>query len=347
MRPESVELIGLAALALVLVVVLAPAAASRPRLVLSGGTGLAGTVLVAAAPTFDLALLVLLATGVLHAAIDGRRSFAVRLRAPAVAVALLALAAVFARVEGPDVLHRFAAVGLAAGLAAAVGLLPYLHPFDPEELVSASPVAWLAYLGPVVAAVVVADAQGLLTLDAGEAFAAMLVGLGIVNMAAGSIASWWTESGAAAWRYSFVADWGLALSGFGVGLPDGRRAALLVLFAVLLCRLPLYVASRQSLRERLVTERPVNLLVAAALAGSAPFVGFAARVLLLRAATQLYWPLALVLGLGMLLWLPASLRLGRSLGIPRGRQAVGVAIVLAINVAAGLYPLPLLAAAGL
>jgi hypothetical protein len=40
-------------------------------------------VLVAAAPTFDLALFVLLATGVVHASIDGRRSFAVRLRAPA------------------------------------------------------------------------------------------------------------------------------------------------------------------------------------------------------------------------------------------------------------------------
>ncbi len=49
----------------------------------------------------------------------------------------------------------------------------------------------------------------------------------------------------------------------------------------------------------------------------------------------------------MLLWLPGSLRLGRSLGVPRGRQAVGVAIVLAINVVVGLYPLPLLQAARL
>jgi NADH:ubiquinone oxidoreductase subunit 2 (subunit N) len=346
-RPESVELVGLAAVALVLVLALAPAAASRARLVATGGTGLVGTILVAAAPTFDLALLVLLATGAVHAAIDGHRSFASRLRAPAVAVALLALAAVFARVEGPDIVHRLAAVGLAAGLAAAVGLLPYLHSFDPEELVTASPVAWLAYVGPVVAAIVVANAQGMLSVEAGGGFAAMLVGLGLVNMAGGSLAASWTENGAAAWRYSFVADWGLALSGFGIGLPDGRRAAMLVLFTVILCRLPLYVASRQSLRERMVTERPINLLVAAALAGSAPFAGFAARVLLLRAATQLYWPLALVLALGMLLWLPGSLRLGRSLGIPRGRQAIGVAIVLAVNVAVSLYPLPLLAAASL
>ena len=107
------------------------------------------------------------------------------------------------------------------------------------------------------------------------------------------------------------------------------------------------MASRRALRERIATDRPINLVVAAALAGSAPFAGFAARVLLLRGATQLFWPLALVLGLGMLLWLPGSLRLGRSLGVPRGRQAVGVAIVLAINVVVGLYPLPLLQAARL
>ena len=109
----------------------------------------------------------------------------------------------------------------------------------------------------------------------------------------------------------------------------------------------LYLASREAVREKVVTERPINLLVAAALAGSAPFAGFSARVLLLRGATQLYWPLALVLAAGMLLWLPGSLRLGRSLGVPRGRHALGVAAVLALNVAVGLYPLPLLAAARL
>jgi hypothetical protein len=346
-RPEAAELIVLAAAALGLTLVLAPVAAPRRSLLAKGGLGLAATGAVAAVPTFDLALLVLLAFGIAQAAIDGKRTFAVRLRAPVVAVGLLALAAVFARVQGPEVVQRFAAVGLAAGLAAAVGLLPYLHVFDAEELVTASPIPWLAFVGPVVAAVVVADAQGLLSVDAGEAFGAMLIGLGLVNIAWGSLAAWWTESVAAAWRYSFVADWGLALTGFGIALPDGRRAALVVLFGVVLCRLPLYIASRPSVRERVLTDRPINLLVAAALAGSAPFAGFAARVLLLRAATELYWPLALVLAAGMLLWLPASLRLGRSLGVPRGRQAAGVAVILAVNVAAGLYPLPLLAAAGL
>ena len=83
------------------------------------------------------------------------------------------------------------------------------------------------------------------------------------------------------------------------------------------------------------------------LAGAAPFAGLAARVLLLRGATEVYWPLALVIGLGLLMWLPPSLRLGRSLGLPRGRQALGVGIALGLNVAIGLYPQPILALAGL
>jgi hypothetical protein len=347
MLPEAVVLVVIAAVALVIALAFAPLAASRRALFAKGGAGLIGTAAVAAAPSFDLALLVLVAVALLQSSIAGRRTFASSLRAPVVAVGLLALAAVFARVPGPDVLHRFAAVGLGAGLAAAVGLLPYLHTFDEEEQVSASPVAWLAFVGPVVATVVVAGAQGLLDADAGAAFAAILIGLGILNMAWGTAAAWLTESTPAAWRYSFVADWGLVLTGFGITVADGRRAALLALFTVVLCRLPLYFMSRPSLRDRVVTERPINLLVAAALAGSAPFAGFAARVLLLRGATQLAWPLALVLALCMLLWLPSSLRLGRSMGLPRRRQAVGVALVLAVNVVAGLYPLPLLAAARL
>jgi formate hydrogenlyase subunit 3/multisubunit Na+/H+ antiporter MnhD subunit len=163
----------------------------------------------------------------------------------------------------------------------------------------------------------------------------------------GSVASWRTENGAAAWHYSFMADWGLVLCGFGLAIADGQAAAMLVLFSIVLSRLPLYLWSRQALQEKTPTDRPINLLVAAALAGSAPFAGFAARVLLLRGATQIFWPLALVLALGMLFWLPPSLRLGRSLGLPRGRQAVGVGFVLAINVALGLFPQPILTLAGL
>jgi NADH:ubiquinone oxidoreductase subunit 2 (subunit N) len=341
--PEAAELLVLAAAALAFALMFAEPAVPRRMLLVKGGVGLAGSAVIVTVPTFDLALLAVLVLGVLHASIDGVRPFVVRIRPPALAVAMVGIGLVLARAEGPDVLARLAAVGIGAGLAAAIGVLPYIHPFASDEPVAASPMVWLGFVGPVLAAVFVSRSAGLLEGDAAAAFGAILVGLGLLNMVWGSVAAWLTAGVEAAWRYSFIADWGLALCGFGLTVVDGQRAALLVLFGIALCRLPLYLLSRQAPRERATAERPVNLVVAAALAGSAPFVGFAARILLLRGATQLFWPLALVLLVGMLLWLPGSLRLGRSIRLPRGRQAVGVVLVLALNAAAGLYPLPLLA----
>jgi len=345
--PEAAELLVLVASGVVFAFVFAPTAISRRSLVILGGAGVVAGVAIAAAPTLDLALLVLLALGTFDAAAGGLRTFAMRMRAPVVAVGILALGLVFVRVEGPDVLARFAAVGLVAGLAAAVGLLPYIHPFGRDETSPASSIVWAVFVGPLLAVVIVARAQSLIPIQAGGAFGAMLIGVGVLNMVWGSIAAWFTAGKEAAWRYSFLADWGLVLCGFGLTLIDGRRAALLVLISIVVCRLPIYLLAREPVASRPSTEGPLNLLVAAALAGSAPFVGFAARVLLLRGATQLFWPLALVLAVAMLLWLPGALRLGRGLGVPRGRQALGVALVLAVNVAVGLYPLPLLSVAGL
>jgi NADH:ubiquinone oxidoreductase subunit 4 (subunit M) len=302
---------------------------------------------IAVAPGLDLVLLILLVLAVLQARLASHRDFATRIRAPVLAIALLAIGLALERVQGPAILDRFGAVGLVAGLVAAIGLLPYVHEFDPEESVVASPIPWIAFVGPLLAATLMSRATLVLPADAGDAFGAMLIGLGLLNILWGSIAAWRTDSGAAAWRYSFMADWGLVLCGFGLAITDGQGAALILLLGIVLGRLPLYLWSRQALREKAQADRPINLLVAAALAGSAPFAGFAARVLLLRGATQVYWPLALVLAAAMLLWLPASLRLGRSMGLPRGRQAVGVAIVLAVNVVIGLYPQPLLTLAGL
>src|SRR5437899_2634341 len=108
MLPESAEIVLLAAIALAFVFVFAPAAPRR-SLLLRGGAGLAGTVAIAAVPTFELVVLVLLTLGVLHAAVDGKQSFAVRLRAPALAVAVFALGLVLARAAGPQVLERVAA----------------------------------------------------------------------------------------------------------------------------------------------------------------------------------------------------------------------------------------------
>jgi hypothetical protein len=341
------ELLLAATAALGLAVVFAPPRVPRANLLTWGLLGLAGMAAIAIAPSLDLILLILLVLAVLQARLASHRDFAIRLRAPVLAVVLLAIGLALERLQGPVVLDRFGAVGIVAGLVAAVGLLPYAHEFDSEESVVASPIPWIAFVGPLLAAAVVSKAAEVVPADAGDAFGAMLIGLGLLNMLWGSVASWRTANDAAAWRYSFMSDWGLALCGFGLAIADGRAAALIILFSIVLGRLPLYLWSRQALRAKVPTERPINLVVAAVLAGSAPFAGFPARVLLLRGATQIYWPLALVLAAAMLLWLPGSLRLGRSMGVPRGRQAVGVAIVLALNVLLGVYPQPLLTLAGL
>jgi hypothetical protein len=344
--PLSRALLLAAAASLALVVTFAPQRAERALLLTWGLAGIAGMAAIAAAPSLDLVILVTLAIALLQAAVTGRRPLAARLRAPALAVALLGAGLVFARIDGAPILAKFAAVGLVAGLAAAVGILPYIHEFDAEEVTAASPIAWIAFVGPILALEIVIRARDLIP-SAAAAFGAMLIGLGLLNILWGSLASWLSEKGASAWHFSFMADWGLVLCALGVPLADGQSAAVLVMYGILLSRLPLYLWSRQSLREKIQNDRPINLLAAAMLAGSAPFAGFAARVLLLRGATQLYWPLALVIAIGLLLWLPPSLRLGRSLGLPRGRQAVGTAIALALSVAIGLYPQPILSLAGL
>ncbi len=343
----QLELIAAAAATLILAVVLAPPRVMFASLLTWGLAGLAGMAAIAIAPSLDLVLLIVLVLAVLQARLASHRDFATRVRAPVLAVALLAIGLVFERVDAPVVLERFGAVGIVAGLLAAIGLLPYIHEFDPDESVVASPIPWIAFIGPLLAVTVVPLAKQAISPEAGDAFGAILIGLGLLNVVWGSVASWRTEDDASAWRYSFMADWGLALCGFGLMIADGQAAALILLLNIVLGRLPLYLWSRQALREKKPGDRPINLLVAALLAGSAPFAGFAARILLLRGATQMYWPLALVLAVAMLFWLPASLRLCRSLGMPRGRQLIGVAIVLAVNVLLGLYPQPLLKLAGL
>jgi NADH:ubiquinone oxidoreductase subunit 4 (subunit M) len=341
------ELLAAAAATLVLAVAFAPLRVARASLLTWGLAGLAGMTAIALAPNLDLVLLIVLVLAVLQARLPSNRDFATRVRGPVLAVALLAIGLIFERVAGPVVLERFGAVGIVAGFVAAVGLLPFIHEFDPDESVVASPIPWMAFIGPLLATTVLPWAREVVAPEAGDAYGAMLIGLGLLNVVWGSVASWRTENDAAAWRYSFMADWGLVLCGFGLMINDGQAAALILLLSIVLGRLPLYLWSRQALREKRPADRPINLLVAAVLAGSAPFAGFVARFLLLRGATQMYWPLALVLAIAMLFWLPSALRLGRSMGMPQGRQLIGVAMVLALNVLLGLYPQPLLRFAGL
>jgi hypothetical protein len=335
-----------AAAALAFIVILAPARAERSTMLRWGLAGLAGMAAIAVAPSLDVAVIILLAMAVLQAAALGKRPYISRLRGPLLAVVLIGVALVFARAAGPPAMQRLAAVGIVTGLVAAIGAVPFVHEFDAEELTATSPIPWLVFVGPLVAIVVVARGRELIPAQV-DVLGALLIALGLLNIVFGSIAAWRVDGGAAAWRYLFMADWGLAMCGLGLGISDGLRAALLILVALLVVRLPLYLWSRQALRDNVQNDRPVNLLVAATLAGSAPFAGFPARVLLLKAATAMYWPLALVLAPLLLLWIPAGLRLGRTLGAPTGRQLLGVGIALAIGVALGVYPQPLLTLAGL
>jgi hypothetical protein len=341
-------LLLVSALALGLIVTLAPPQADRVGLLAAGLAGLAGLAAVAAAPdVLAVAVVVaLLAAG--HAALPGRRPFPTRMRAPGLAVALL-LGGALLQHAGPEPLFaRLSALALVLALVAAAGLVPFLPELDPGEPAPASPVAWTGFFGPALAVALIARIQPGLGNDGAPVYGALLVGLGVLNLAWGTLGAWLGEGDVAAWRYSFLADWGLALVGLGVVVPDGQAAAYLVLASVLLVRFPLYLWARPVLLGRAQPAMgPGNVLLAAALAGAAPFAGFSVRVLLLRAATEVYWPLALVLGLGMLVWLAHSFRLARTIGAPRGRAAVGVVLALGFSVLLGVAPAALLNLGGM
>jgi hypothetical protein len=327
------------ALALALIVSLAPPRVDRLALLSSGLAGLAALAAFLIAPNLILVAVAVLVLGVAHASLPALRTFAERLRGPALAAVLLAVGVIVGTAEGPLSSDRVAAVALVLGLVSGVGLLPYLQRFEPGEPAATSPIAWTAFFGPALAVVVVARAIPLLAPQGVPIYGALMIGFGLINLYWGVLGSWRAETEAGAWRYSFLADWGLAMVGFGILVPDGVMAAYLVLLSMIMVRMPLYLWARPVVlgREQ-ASLRGLNLLIAAALVGTAPFAGFAYRVMLLRGATELFWPLALVLVPAMLLWLPSSIRLARSIGRPRGRTAIGVAITLGVSLAIGVYP---------
>jgi hypothetical protein len=345
--PGARAILAASALALAFVIAVAPAEVDRLSVLVAGLVGLAAVAALAAgSQTVELALLLLLlAAG--QATLPGLRPFPARLRGPAFGAALLSGGALLASYSGRPQLSRLAAVLLVLGLAASVGLLPFLQELVPEEPVPASPIAWTGFVGPALAVGLSGLAPSLLNSSSAPVYGALLIGLGLVNIGWGGLAAWRAADDVAAWRYSFLADWGLALVGLGLLVPSGVGAARLMLVFLVAIRLPLYALARPLLLGRDAPGLgPAGLLVAASLAGAAPFAGFPARLLLLKASSDVYWPLALVLVPALLLWLPASLRLGRSVGRARGRRALGIAVVSAVSLAIGIYPAPLLAVFG-
>ncbi len=346
--PPARAMLAACAAALVIAVVLAPARGGRVDLLAAGMAALGVLAALAAAPDPTAAAVLLLLLAALHAARPGLRPFAVRMRGPAFGAMLLGFGWFLARAAGPVWMGRTGAVLLVLGLTAIAGLVPYLGEFEAGEPTASSTLVWTAFLAPVLVLAIPGRLLPLLTASEGEVFGAALIAMGLLNLGWGTLAAWRAADTGLAWRYSFLADWGLALVGIGLLLPDGRRAGFLVLLSIVLVRLPLYLWSRPVLLGRVPARSgPVNLLLGVMLAGAAPFAGLYPRLLLLRVATGLYWPLALVLLGGMLLWVAHALRLGLSAGRPAGRTAVGVALAALLSLALGLVPGVFLAVAGL
>jgi hypothetical protein len=332
-RPARVALTA-SAFALALVVALAPRPRRR-RLVGQAGVALGVLAVVTAAPDLEAsaALLVLLAG--LSAASAEAGSFADRLRRPALGALLIGLGALLAHSAAAP-LTRAGVVAVALGLAAAAGLLPYQQRLE-EDDAAGSDLVWPGLFGPALALAISARLGPALGREQGVYQEAM-VALGLVNLIWGVVGAWRAPTDAAAWRCSFLADWGLAL--VGLGLPGaGRAAAYLLLLSVVTVRLPMYLCARPVLTQCEPRRGGALAVVgAAALAGVAPFGGFPARALLLEAATRVAWPLALALAAAMLLWLLHAYRLGGSLSRSGPRTLVAAGVALAASLALGVLP---------
>lgn len=376
--PASARVMVLAcAVSLLVSALCMPARWDRVELIASGlvALGALSVVVMTGSPLLIAILVPLL--GALYATRPGTRPFAARIRNPGLAALFLGLGAAFLSVRGGPVLGQVGALGIALGLVALAGLAPYLDRFDPDEPTASSGLAWTAFFAPPLAMTVTMETLPTLQSRQAAIFATVCISLGLVNLAWGVLGAWRAPTLTSAWRRSFLADWGLVLMGFGLLVPSGRglAGAFVCLLSLVLCRLPLYIYARSSLEEGNQTEgvsdpsssgslgqsapsssqgpgpsvrfsSARNLLVGLALAGAAPFAGFAGRLLLLDAAMQLAWPLALLLVVAMVGWLAHSFRLGAGLGRPQGRTAAGVGIVLAIGGVIGILPGLVLAIAG-
>jgi hypothetical protein len=342
--PAARTLLVACLLSLALAVLLAPPSTSRPVLVVAGLAALGGLAALVAVPDPFAAAAVVLVLGAGHATLAGR-SFSLRMRGPALTALLLGVGWYFVRAGGS--VGRVGALCLALALVAAAGLLPYLADFDREEPTIASSLVWTGFFAPVFALALLPRLLPQMTVEEGTTFAATLIALGLLNFGWGALGAWRRSDDAAAWRYSFVADWGLALVGMGMLVRDGREAAYLALLGIVLVRLPLYLRARpallQSTRRRL---GPATVMIALLLAGMAPFSGFPVRLLTLRAATLLWWPLAMVLVALMVLAMASSFRLARTVEVGRGKEAIGFYAVVAISIALGLAPGAILALGG-
>jgi len=309
------------------------------RLFVAAAVGLA---VIVAEPSLALLGLVplLLAFAQLRA---GRGAFC--LRSAALAAGLLGVAALAAAPAGGDRMQRLAALATALAAAAAAGVLPHLMELEDSPDARA---AFLrrALLAPAFVLALTAQVAATLAPAPARIFGGTLVAIGALNVAAGLVGALGADR-LRAWRAAYLAEWGLVLISLGLLNSTGAAAAYLLLLSMLLLRLP-PGAWLAAAGEAPRSGRARGVLLALALAGGPPFAAFAARVLLLRGATALAWPLALGVGLALAAWLPVSWRLGHDLRRPPRRFADLAQLAgLAATAAIGIYPAAVLRPVGL
>lgn len=303
---------------------------------------IAGLVVVSLAPSLAVLGLVPLLLAVAHVRVEGS---ARGVRSAALAAGLLGLAALAIAPAGGDKIERLAAVAAALAVAAAAGVLPHLMEVDDSD---GGRAAFLrrALPAPALALAVIARAEPALGASPVRVLGAMLLGLGVLNVVVG-LAAGLAEDRLQAWRAGYLAEWGLVFISLGLLNTAGAAAAYLLLLGLLLLKLPAG-AWLTSAPEVLKGGRARGVVLGLAFAGAPPFAGFAARILLLRGATALAWPLALGVGLALAASLPAAWRLGGAVRRPPGRfvdlaQLAGLAVTAAI----GVYPAAVLRPVGL
>lgn len=319
--------------------------ASQIRVGLIATGGLAGVSL-AGDPRYA-AIVVLLLVG-----LEAARGGAIRPRAreQAAGAFLLGIGTVLLGVPGSVVAENLGVLGVVLGLIAIAGLFPMVRQQTVRATATEGDLRWLALVSPILVLIVASQVLTTLPPSARLVYRALTISFGVLNLGWGVVGAWRAKGDLVAWRFLFLADWGLALIGLGSVVPDGSgmQGAFLILLQILLVRYPLHeLAQLRSAQAERPRAGGLSVVVGAVLCGLPPFAGFAARFYLLRAATEVGALLTVVLLLGLLLWVFISLRMGRALGVPRGRPAVGLGLVLGIALGLGVVPWLVLQTVGL
>jgi len=273
-----------------------------------------------------------------------------RAREQAAGAFLLGIGTVLGDVPQSAVAQNLGVLGVVLGLIAIAGLFPTVSRRTVRAPASEGDMTWLALVSPILVLIVASQVLVTLPSPALLVYRSLTIAFGLLNLVWGVVGAWRAKEDLVAWRFLFLADWGLALVGLGSVVPDGSgmQGAYLILVQILLVRLPLHelAQARTALGER-PRAGGLAVVVGAVLCGLPPFAGFAARFYLLRAAAEQGALLAVPLLLGLLLWMLIGLRVGRALGIPRGRQAVGLGLVLGVALGLGVVPWLVLQTVGL